>query len=74
MLVALEDVPVRALAMPGDGDYSLGPSVAAPETPIAAAPAPVVRGAPLGAPLGGGPPVAAADDGADRSLDFGPEG
>jgi len=74
MIVALDDVPVRALALPGDGDYGLGPSTATLETPVATAPTPVVRGAPIGAPLGAGPPVAVVDDGADRSLDFGPEG
>jgi penicillin-binding protein 1A len=70
MVVALEDVPATRLTLPTDADYGVGPSVAAPQAPVAAAPSPVIRGA----PLGGGAPVAVADDGADRSLDFGPEG
>ncbi len=65
MQVALRNVPVRPLELPGPDDYALGPS--APEQSVA----PVIVGAPIGGAMA---PAAPPDPNVDRSLDFGPEG
>jgi penicillin-binding protein 1A len=65
--VALENVPVRALEMPGEDDYDLGVADPNAISSITAVGAPI--GAVIGAPDGPRPV-----DNEDRSLDFGPEG
>ncbi|MDX2236543.1 MAG: PBP1A family penicillin-binding protein [Hyphomonadaceae bacterium] len=70
MVVAMRDLPPRPLQLPGPGDYDSGPP--APVTDVQILAPSAVVGAPLGPRS-----VSAqtpADDGADRSLDFGPEG
>ncbi|HRO04977.1 MAG TPA: hypothetical protein PLS69_15360, partial [Terricaulis sp.] len=64
---ALENVPVRALEMPTDEDFDMGPP-----DPDAVQSVSVV-GAPVGAVIGA-PDAPAPPDDQDRSLDFGPEG
>ena len=64
--VALRNTPARDLQMPRDSDYDVDlPNPVTPEL--------TAVGAPVGATIGGPPPVAPPDD-QDRSLDFGPEG
>jgi penicillin-binding protein 1A len=65
MPITLRDTPVRALDMPREEDYELGPLD--PELSAVSSIS--------GAPIGGGPTaVEPPTDTQDRSLDFGPEG
>ncbi|MGE3143004.1 MAG: transglycosylase domain-containing protein, partial [Hyphomonadaceae bacterium] len=68
MQVALRNVPVRPLEMPGPDDYALGPVAASESTGPTA-----IVGAPIGAALSNSPPPP-RDPNVDHSMDFGPEG
>jgi penicillin-binding protein 1A len=68
MVAAVATVPARPLDLPGPDEYAPGPALTAQaqsEEPSRSL---------VGAPIIGAPAAPAVDDGADRSLDFGPEG